>query len=77
MPDAGDGQRDELQVRVGLQQDRTGRCREQVGAVVILGGLVTVTLLDQIFTPALFYRFGCPPVLRAVPSAEPAVSPAS
>ena len=24
-------------------------------AIVILGGLVTVTLLDQIFTPALFY----------------------
>ena len=46
-------------------------------AIVILGGLVTVTLLDQIFTPALFYRFGCPPVLRTVASAEPAVSPAS
>jgi CzcA family heavy metal efflux pump len=46
-------------------------------AIVILGGLVTVTLLDQIFTPALFYRFGCPPVLRAVTTAEPAVSPAS
>ena len=41
-------------------------------AIVILGGLVTVTLLDQIFTPALFYAFGCPPVLRAEPSAEPA-----
>jgi CzcA family heavy metal efflux pump len=46
-------------------------------AIVILGGLVTVTLLDQIFTPALFYRFGCPPVLRAVASEEPAVSPVS
>ena len=46
-------------------------------ANVILGGLVTVTLLDQIFTPALFYRFGYPPVLRTVASAEPAVSPAS
>jgi CzcA family heavy metal efflux pump len=46
-------------------------------AIVILGGLVTVTLLDQIFTPALFYSFGCPPVLRTVTSAEPAVSPAS
>ena len=46
-------------------------------AVVILGGLVTVTLLDQLVTPALFYTFGCPPVLRTVASAEPAVSPAS
>jgi CzcA family heavy metal efflux pump len=41
-------------------------------AIVILGGLVTVTLLDQIFTPALFYSFGCPPVLRAEASAEAA-----
>ena len=39
-------------------------------AIVILGGLVTVTLLDQIFTPALFYTFGCPPVLRSEASAE-------
>lgn len=33
-------------------------------AVVILGGLVTVTILDQLLTPALFYTFGCPPAMR-------------
>ena len=33
-------------------------------AIVILGGLVTATLLDQLFTPALFSTFGCPPALR-------------
>jgi len=27
-------------------------------AIVVIGGLISSTLLDQIVTPALFYRFG-------------------
>jgi Cu/Ag efflux pump CusA len=27
-------------------------------AIVVIGGLLSSTLLDQIVTPALFYKFG-------------------
>lgn len=44
-------------------------------AVVILGGLVSVTILDQLVTPALFYTFGGPAALRREPvPAAPAAS---
>jgi Cu/Ag efflux pump CusA len=42
-------------------------------AVVILGGLVTVTILDQLFTPALFYALGSR-TIRDKESPTPAVT---
>ena len=35
-------------------------------AVVVLGGILTSTLLDQIVTPAVFYRFGGPSAERVI-----------
>ena len=39
-------------------------------AVVVLGGILTSTLLDQIVTPALFYKFGRPSAERIIAERE-------
>ncbi|MCY7346158.1 MAG: efflux RND transporter permease subunit [Pyrinomonadaceae bacterium] len=39
-------------------------------AVVVLGGILTSTLLDQIVTPAVFYKFGRPSAERVIAERE-------
>ncbi|MDQ3064503.1 MAG: efflux RND transporter permease subunit, partial [Acidobacteriota bacterium] len=39
-------------------------------AVVVLGGILTSTLLDQIVTPAVFYKFGKPSADRIIADRE-------
>lgn len=39
-------------------------------AVVVLGGILTSTLLDQLVTPAVFYKFGKPIVARIIRERE-------
>lgn len=39
-------------------------------AVVVLGGILTSTLLDQIVTPAVFYKFGRPSAERIIAERE-------
>ena len=39
-------------------------------AVVVLGGILTSTLLDQIVTPAVFYKFGRPSADRVIAERE-------
>lgn len=39
-------------------------------AVVVLGGILTSTLLDQIVTPAVFYKFGKPAADRMIAERE-------
>jgi hypothetical protein len=39
-------------------------------AVVVIGGLVTSTLLDQVVTPALFWKFGKPVGDKAIAERE-------
>lgn len=53
-----------------LGAGQTGKEILQPLAVVILGGLMTSTLLDQIVTPTLFLRFGKPAALAARARAE-------
>ena len=39
-------------------------------AVVVLGGILTSTLLDQLVTPAIFYKFGRPSAERVIAERE-------
>jgi Cu/Ag efflux pump CusA len=39
-------------------------------AVVVVGGILTATLLDQIVTPAVFYKFGKPSAERIIAERE-------
>ena len=39
-------------------------------AVVVLGGILTSTLLDQIVTPAVFYKFGKPAADKIIAERE-------
>ena len=39
-------------------------------AVVVLGGILTSTLLDQLVTPAVFYKFGKPIADRIIAERE-------
>lgn len=45
-------------VPLALSAGQTGKELLQPLAVVVIGGLVSATMLDQIVTPALFYKFG-------------------
>lgn len=50
---------------LALSAGQPGRELEQPMAVVILGGLVTATLLNMVVIPALYLRFGKPPALES------------
>jgi CzcA family heavy metal efflux pump len=49
-----------------ISADAPGKEILQPLAVVVLGGIITSTLLDQIVTPAVFYKFGRPAVDRII-----------
>jgi Cu/Ag efflux pump CusA len=56
---------------LALSVGQPGKELLQPIAVVILGGLISSTLLDQVVTPALFYRVGAHEFGKGAPKAEP------
>jgi len=57
-------------IPLALAVDQPGKEILQPLAVVILGGIITATLLDQAVTPAIFYRFGQKSVEKAMNKSE-------
>ena len=55
---------------LALSVGQPGKELLQPIAVVILGGLISSTLLDQVVTPALFYRVGAKEFGRGIPRQE-------
>lgn len=57
-------------VPLAISRGAPGKEILQPLAVVVLGGLITSTLLDQVVTPALFWRFGKPVGDKAIAERE-------
>ncbi|MDF2440199.1 MAG: hypothetical protein JWN98_1183 [Abditibacteriota bacterium] len=57
-------------VPLAIAKGQPGKEILQPLAVVVLGGLITSTLLDQIVTPALFWKFGKPVGDKAIAERE-------